>query len=114
MDRYDPAILDWKESVKLAGNNETLAHDLLTMMLHDFPLLMTQLECIYQSNETDDLTEIVHKMYGSTAYCAVTALREATQALEISTRANDMTNIYLHFQHVREQYQRLIDTYIRE
>lgn len=114
MDRYDPDILDWKESVKLAGNNEILAHDLLTMMINDFPLLMAQLESVYPSDETDDLIEIAHKMYGATAYCAVTALREATQALEISTRENDMRNVYLHFRHVREQYQRLIDTYVRK
>ncbi len=77
-----PALLDKKQALVQAGNNRELACDLFNMLLEELPVLQSQLAQALEHGEQDAMWDPAHKLYGSTAYCGVPALREAARAME--------------------------------
>lgn len=75
-------ILDKNQALAQAGGNETLARELFAMLLAELPVLQAQLAQALESHEQEALWDPAHKLYGSTAYCGVPALREAARAME--------------------------------
>ncbi|MDR9436927.1 MAG: Hpt domain-containing protein [Thiohalophilus sp.] len=77
-----PALLDKKQALEQAGGNRELACDLFSMLLEELPVLQSQLAQALEYGEQDAMWDPAHKLYGSTAYCGVPALREAARVME--------------------------------
>ncbi|MDZ7805070.1 Hpt domain-containing protein [Thiohalophilus sp.] len=77
-----PALLDKKQALAQAGGNRELACDLFRMLLEELPVLQSQLAQAIDSGARDAMWDPAHKLYGSTAYCGVPALRETARAME--------------------------------
>jgi len=76
------AILDKDQALEQAGGSESLARELFGMLLDDLPVLQQQLQQAIADNRAEAMWDHAHKLYGSTAYCGVPALREAARAME--------------------------------
>ena len=82
-----PEMLDIPQAIEQAGGNPELAKELFTMLLKELP---DQKEKLNQAIARDDNQAIwnhSHKLYGSTAYCGVPALRKAAKELEEAIKA---------------------------
>ncbi|MFO8025654.1 Hpt domain-containing protein [Thiohalophilus sp.] len=77
-----PPLLDENQALEQAGGNRELAGDLFNMLLEELPVLQCQLARAIDSGERDAMWNPAHKLYGSTAYCGVPALRESARAME--------------------------------
>ena len=76
------AIFDRTESIELAGGNESLADELLPMLIKDLGKLKEGLIVSLQKNDLDSLKVHIHKLHGGTKYCGVPELRNAAANFE--------------------------------
>ena len=96
-----PQALDWSAAIELAGGSETLANDLLRMLLEEAPQLLERLDGQLASEDPRQLWDDAHKLHGSTAYCGVPALRSASAALERAIKADDLSAVRASLEDVR-------------
>jgi two-component system, NarL family, sensor histidine kinase BarA len=84
-----PVVFDASLALEQAGGNQELAKELMGMLLKDLPLQQASLDAAIKTGNTAAMWEHAHKLYGSTAYCGVPALRAASRALEAAIKAVD-------------------------
>lgn len=80
-------IFNKELSLQQAGGNESLARELLGMLLKETPLLLAQLRSALDTDDRQALWDHAHKIFGSTAYCGVPQLNRAARALEEAIKA---------------------------
>ena len=102
-----PALLDKKQALEQAGNNQELACDLFNMLLQELPVLQDQLAQALDSGEPAAMWDPAHKLYGSTAYCGVPALREAARAMEECIKQQQADQLQNCFEHLSREIARL-------
>jgi two-component system sensor histidine kinase BarA len=87
------SIIDWDLSIKLAGNNESAAKEILIFLIKDLPTDLNQIKHLFVKNQYTELTKLVHRLHGALCYCGVPRLKEATQALETALKKNNTSEI---------------------
>lgn len=83
------AIFDKAHAIEQAGGNADLALDLHTMLLTELPELYDKLTHAQQQMNYEAMWDHAHKIYGSTAYCGVPALKQAAGELEKVIKAKE-------------------------
>lgn len=81
-------IIDFDESVRLAGGKHDLAKDLYLELISE--LEENKSVILAAKNDLGDLLERVHKLHGGTRYCGVPRLRMA--ALQLETHIKQKNN----------------------
>lgn len=79
-------IIDIQFALEQANGSEELAKELFTMLINDLPVLLEKLNQAFTNQDNEALRDQAHKIYGSTAYCGVPQLRNASNALENSIK----------------------------
>jgi len=82
-----PEILDITQAIEQAGGNPDLAKELFTMLLKELPDQKYKLNQAFNDGDNQRLWEVVHKVYGATAYCGVPGLQQAARDLEKTIKA---------------------------
>ena len=87
-------MLDIPHAIEQAGGNPDLAKELFTMLLKDLPDQKRKLNQAFSERDQQALWDHAHKIYGSTAYCGVPALKKAAKELEeaIKSKSTDVAN----------------------
>lgn len=86
-------LLDIEYALDRANGNAGLAKDLFSMLLQELPERQRRLQTSLANNDLTDIREIVHKLYGATAYCGVPQLRAATEIVEFNFKAQKLDNL---------------------
>lgn len=86
-------IYNRQESIELAGGNETLADELLPMLINDLSTQRKKLLKAHDANNLAELKILIHKLHGGTRYCGVPALRHAASTLENIIDSQQTTRI---------------------
>ncbi len=86
-------VIDYQLALEQAAGDERLAKELFEMLLNELPTLKEKLGSAIRSNDLQGCWDHAHKIYGSTAYCGVPALRTAAQAMESVVKDKDMGQI---------------------
>ena len=100
-------IYDEELSLQLAGGKPDLAEQMLGMLIKELPELCEQANAAAAANDSDALFRYVHKITGSTRYCGVPALAEASDELELEIKA-ESADISRPLQRLNEEVKRLI------
>ncbi len=89
-----PEMLDIPKAIEQAGGNPELAHELFSMLLKELPGHKDKLNQAFKDADQQGLWDQAHKLHGSTTYCGVPALQQASKALEeaIKSTSNDVAN----------------------
>lgn len=74
--------LDWAESLRLAGDNPTLAEELLDMLMNNLSAEIQALQVAAAAAELGEVRERAHALHGATVYCGVPRLRLAARDVE--------------------------------
>lgn len=87
-------MLDIPQAIEQAGGNPDLAKELFTMLLKELPDQKEKLNQAFAKGDNQAIWNHSHKLYGSTAYCGVPALRKAAKELEeaIKAQTDDVSN----------------------
>jgi len=102
-------VIDLKLALEQAGDNEELAKELFEMLLKEIPEHKQKLNIAIKENDLQGCWDHAHKIYGSTAYCGVPALRKAAQRMESAVKNEDMAEIEEKFADLSKEMDRLLD-----
>lgn len=86
-------IIDFDECLKLANNKESLAIDMLNMLVSDLPTLKQQAHELTQDKQWKKLEELAHKFYGACCYTGTPELRQQCKTLEDDLKDKSYQNI---------------------
>lgn len=115
MNKFD--VVDTTFSIKQAGGNEELAKELFGMLLRELPELREKLACAIADKNWEAMWDHGHKMYGSTAYCGVPALRATLQTLESAIKEQRPEVVAREFELTRQEIERVLqigENYLQE
>lgn len=82
---YEGSI-DWILAVRQAANKETLAKDLLTMLLDFMPQVTSRVQAILAGAHDEDILSLIHKFHGSCACSGVPRLKQLCMIIEQQLR----------------------------
>lgn len=82
---YEGSI-DWVLAVRQAANKETLAKDLLTMLLEFMPQVTGRVQAILAGAHDGDILNLIHKFHGSCACSGVPRLKQLCMIIEQQLR----------------------------
>jgi two-component system sensor histidine kinase BarA len=78
--------IDWPLAVRQAANKETLAKDLLIMLLDFIPQVTIRVEAILAGADDEDILNLIHKFHGSCACSGVPRLKLLCLTIEQQLR----------------------------
>lgn len=76
--------------LKLANNKPALARDMLKMMLDGLPTEKENINQAIAVNDVSALTELIHRLYGSSCYCGVPRLKSISGLLDKLLQAKEV------------------------
>lgn len=80
--KQDVPPIDWELCIKLAGNKEDLAQEMLDMLLNSLETDLLNIKKSYNENKMHDLREYVHRLHGACCYVGVPKLKAIAKELE--------------------------------
>lgn len=86
-------VIDWPRSLKLAGNQESLAADMLLSLIKDLPSAQKAINQAHSNQQFEVLREEAHRLHGVCCYCGVPMLKDAVSVLEKSIAKHDYKRI---------------------
>ncbi|MCB1801331.1 MAG: response regulator [Gammaproteobacteria bacterium] len=103
-----PAARDRRRATAIAGGDESVADSLFDELLAALPDSLAQLRSQYDERELDAMWQTVHKLQGSVAACAATALGKALDRLQQAVMQQDATAIAAALGKVQNEADRLV------
>lgn len=79
--------LDWQMALRQSANKPDLARSMLSMLLDYLPEVRNQVEEHLVGDNSNGLTDLIHKLHGSCSYCGVPRLKNLCQLLEQQLRS---------------------------
>lgn len=86
-------IINWQDIVTITGNKPSLALDLLTMSMQEFPYLINQLKRHIERKEYKIILGILHKIQGTACYLGATRLQKQSVDIQNLIKKNDFSMI---------------------
>ncbi len=74
--------IDWSLSVEIAGGNEALAEEMLTLLRDSLPETVAEIRRAYDAQDYSALLTEVHKLHGASCYCGTARLRKLAHDYE--------------------------------
>lgn len=74
--------IDWKKAIKLAGNNPTLAKEMLSALIKEIPSAQYKINEAYAQQNHKNFHHEVHRLHGACCYSGVIPLKNAIRTLE--------------------------------
>lgn len=85
----DLKTIDWTLCLKLAGNKEDLAQEMLDMLVTGLPTDHTNISHSYTDHDFTSLRNHVHRLHGACCYVGVPKLKSIAKALETAIINSD-------------------------
>lgn len=104
-------VFNRQESIELAGGNESLANELLPMLVNDLPGQYEKIHQAYVEQDMPALKTHVHKLHGGSKYCGVPALRHAAAKLEQIIDLQQQSQLQQGITRLGKQIDALLDYY---
>ena len=101
-------IYDKNLSLELAGGNPQLAEQMLEMLCEKLPEQKTAINEAHARGDIDNLYQQVHKVTGSTRYCGVPALADASEVLDRQLKKGSTEQLEILLKNLNEEIDRLI------
>lgn len=85
-------IVDWEIGIRLAGNKQDLAEELLAMFVSTLSEELTAIKQLHQTKNYPELLQRVHKLHGASCYCGIPRLKLTLSQLETELKTNIMVS----------------------
>ena len=102
-------ILDKKQALEQAGGNVELARELFDMLLRELPEMRASLQQAVAARDNQAMWDHAHKLYGSTAYCGVPALRQSASEMEECIKQQDEQRLDSCYARLADEIDRLLE-----
>lgn len=77
---------DWKDSLKLMGNKESITRELAKMLRDTLPEFKLQLQTAFEQNDKQAIQSVAHKLHGGLCYVSTPRLKYLISNLEIACK----------------------------
>lgn len=77
------SAIDWPLALKLVGNKENLAREMLQGLIDTLPTEKAAIVKAYEAEDIPALKSMLHRLHGGCCYCGVPELKAATQHFEM-------------------------------
>lgn len=101
--------IDWDLCIKLAGNKEDLAHEMLEMLINELPNDIEAVKHAYFANDLKNLREIVHKLHGACCYVGVPKLKALAKEIEDAIGNNDTEKLSRFMRSIEKEINYILD-----
>ena len=91
-------VINWERCVHLAGNNPSLAHEMLDGLMEHLPNYIQAIEQSFKQRNHGLLREEVHKLHGACCYCGVPQLKAVVAKLETAAAKGEQDHIDYYYQ----------------
>ncbi|MDY0205732.1 MAG: ATP-binding protein [Pseudomonas sp.] len=81
-------VIDLQEGRILSNGKESLAHELLNLLVESLPSDRLYLQQARDKNDRNALLERIHRLHGATQYCGVPQLRAICKTCEVLIKSN--------------------------
>jgi two-component system sensor histidine kinase BarA len=86
-------IIDWEQGKKLAGNNASLADEILGMLIQRLEKDLALIKELNEKSLHEALRNEVHKLHGAVCYCGTPRLKATLMRLETDLKTNIMSDL---------------------
>lgn len=93
MELRDLPIIDWEQGLKLAGNREDLAKEILGMLAKRLEHDLTLIKELNAKGDYNALRDEAHKLHGAVCYCGTPRLKSVLAKLETDLKNNIMDDL---------------------
>lgn len=90
---YSDNTYNQQNAISLAGGNQELAEELLSMLITELPRHKSSIELAYKNKNFNELRNAVHKLHGGAKYCAAEELSMSTGKLETLIIENQVSQL---------------------
>ncbi len=87
-DQLPASTLDWQLALRQSANKESLARDLLQMLVEFLPQVSERVNAVAQGESDPDILSLIHKLHGSCSYSGVPRLKQLCFYIEQQLRQN--------------------------
>ena len=85
--------IDWKMCLDSANKQESLAKELLNMLIEELPVSRQKIIDALDAYNMLDICKHVHKLKGATCYCGVPQMKASIYTIEAAIKSGDETTI---------------------
>ncbi|MBX3709617.1 MAG: Hpt domain-containing protein [Gammaproteobacteria bacterium] len=93
MDLANLPVIDWEQTIKLAGNNRKFAEDMLDLFIKSLPSDVSLIKVSYEAQNYLEMLRAVHKLHGALCYCGLPRLKTMAAHLETELKNNIMDGL---------------------
>ena len=86
-------VIDWGQSSRLAGQNDSLAKEILGILIKDLPSDLAALHELDQIKNYHELQRRVHKLHGAVCYTGTPRLKMLLAQLETHLKNHIMDDL---------------------
>jgi two-component system, NarL family, sensor histidine kinase BarA len=114
MDNENLPVIDWEQSIKLAGNKRELANDILVLLIKDLPDDTSAINASYKAQNYQEMLRQVHKLHGALCYCGLPRLKTVVSRLETELKNNIMDSLPPLIETLDNEVTLLLERYSRQ
>lgn len=81
-------IIDWPLGIKLAGNQRSLAEEMMTVLKNDLADVVASIKKRHKAGDYKKMQQEIHKLHGAVCYCGVPRLKSILAELETHLKTN--------------------------
>lgn len=101
--------VDWVKLNKITNNRTDLANEMISMFADELPTRQQQINTALEKQDWEKLLLHIHKLHGSSAYCAATALSALSAELESQLKNKQYNNAASLVEKINEQIQLFLE-----
>lgn len=106
-------VIDWEQSSRLAGQNDSLAKEILGLLIKDLPSELTALHELGQVKNYHELQRRVHKLHGAVCYTGTPRLKMLLAQLETHLKNHIMDDLSFLLNQLDTEIHLLLEHYSR-
>lgn len=90
MEIHHLPIIDWELGLRLAGNKEDIAKDMLELLINSLPEEIALINTFSKDRNYSQLLKQLHRLHGAICYCGLPRLKLLVSRLETDLKNNIM------------------------
>ena len=105
-------IIDWNLAIKLAGNKQAFAEEILDILVKNLPNDVAKLKELLGKENYLELWRHLHKLHGALCYCGLPRLKSIVWNLEIELKSDKTQGLPALIDELETETAILLDYYL--
>lgn len=110
-DMNSKTTIDWAFCLKLTGNRDDIANEMLMMFINELPTARKNIIHAYNAQDYNQMLINVHKLHGAACYCGVPRLKNLLSSLETSLKSDEKEELDDLMQFLESEIDHVINCY---